>query len=505
MSIRRNTKIVRAKWACVFAGFLLISFCASPTRLEACDELPPGTLFWVRLTDPISSYTAKPGSLVRGFLLQAPECNHIPVLSTKVPVEGKVLSVHRVGLGLRHETASLEIGFFRILPPGLEPIEISARIEVIDYARENVKNGVIHGIRSTDTPQGIISSRLKYLPSLHLYPDPILLAYKVLFPIFPEPEITLPPGTDIQVALVHGAKLPPDLPPVQQIDGLYQTAELRETLLRLPQRTFTKKGKKADVVNMVFVGSEMDLEQAFQAAGWHPSDAVSFRTVAHDFYSFLAKTSYATAPMSSQFLNGHKSTLTLEKAPQSYEKRNHVRIWELDDVPEGTPLWAAAAVHETGGTFSIKHKGFVHHVSEDLDEEQQTVVRDLVVAGCVEAVGSIPRPAMDHVMRNATDELFRTDGSLRVVRLKPCISDSQGDFAGRTQCMKPGSWLFRFLRRQVLTVRSDLWRANCIYAAFDLTRMTVGIAAGRHVSVSRAKHDPEPSATGQAFLETPHR
>jgi hypothetical protein len=36
--------------------------------------------------------------------------------------------------------------------------------------------------------------------------------------------------------------------------------------------------------------------------------------------------------------------------------------------------------------------------------------------------------------------------------------------------------MFRFVRRQVLTVRSDLWRANCIYALFDLTRITVGAA-----------------------------
>ncbi len=76
-----------------------------------------------------------------------------------------------------------------------------------------MKNGVIRGIRSTETPQGEISSRLKYLPSWHLYPDPYLLGFKLLFPVFPEPEIYLPPGTDLLVELKDNVVLPVELVP----------------------------------------------------------------------------------------------------------------------------------------------------------------------------------------------------------------------------------------------------------------------------------------------------
>lgn len=485
----------RVKSGLVFAGLLVITLGAWLTPAEGCDELAPGTSFSVRLTVPISSYTAKPGMPVKGFLLKAPECDNAPILPAKIPVEGRVLSVHRVGLGLRHETAALEIAFLRFLPPGGSPIEIQGRIKQVEYARESVRNGVIKGIRSTDTPQGIISSRLKYLPSLHLYPDPFLLGYKVLFPIFPEPEITLEPGTDLDVELAQAAKLPPDLPPVPQVPTLGEDAGLSRSLAWLPERTFTKKEKEADVVNMVFAGSQADLEGAFQSAGWRQSDAVSTRAVFHGFYAYLAKTSYATAPMSAQFLEGRPPALTLEKAPESYEKRNHVRIWKLEDTWAGTPLWAGAAVRETGGTLSIRHKGFVHHVSEDLDEEGQIVMRDLAIAGCVEAVGSIGRPAMEHVLRNATGETFRTQGALQVVRLKPCVSDTPQSHPGKAP--KNGSWAFRFLRRQILTVRSDLWRANSIYALFDLTRTTV--SAVRQNAAQRAMNGPESLTKSAAF------
>jgi hypothetical protein len=468
-----GTTRLRNSW--LFAGLLLIALCDWSMPAEACDQLAAGTQFWVRLTDPVSSYDAKRGTLVRGILLNSPECDKAPVLSTTVPVEGKVLSVHRVGLGLWHETAALEIVFSRLLPPRGGAIEINGRVRLVDNARESVKNGIIQGIRSTDTPEGRISSRLKYLPSLHLYPDPFLLGYKLFFPVFPEPEIDLKPGSDLEVELTQATTLPADLPPVAETPALEENAELIGSLKALPDRTLTKTGNAADVVDIVFVGSLTDLEHAFQAAGWRQSDAVSPRAVMRQFYAFLARASYANAPMSSQFLEGRKPNLTLEKAFDSNEKRNHIRIWELENKWQGMPLWASAAVRETGATLSVRHKGFIHHVSEDLGEEQQTVLRDLSVAGCVESVGSVARPALDHVLRNATGGLFRTDGLLLVVRLKPCVSESNGrGGAAVPSPSKHGSWAFRYLRREILTVRSDLWRANCIYALFDLTRMTVG-------------------------------
>jgi hypothetical protein len=438
----------------------------------ACTELPPGTSFWVRLTAPISSYTAKPGDPVQAFLLESPQCESAPVLPIKVPVEGHVVSAHRVGLGLWHETATLEVQFDRILPDGAAPIAILGRLTLIDNARESVKNGVIHGIRSTDTPQGTISSRLKYLPSLHLYPDPFLLGYKLLFPVFPEPEIRLESGTDLELVLTQKASLPPDLAPVAPVPALDHASELARDLTGLPERTFTKKGKEADVVDILFAGSRADLEQAFQTAGWRQSEAVSKSAVARQLYAFLAKTTYQTAPISAQLFEGHTPDLTLEKTFDSYERRNHLRIWSLEDSWEGAPLWASAAVHETGATLSIRNKGFMHHVSDDLAEEQRFIVRDLLAAGCVDAVGTIARPEMDHMLRNATGEFFRTDGTLTVVRLKPCESDAHGAGFSDAASAKPGSRPFRFARREILTVRSDLWRANCIYALFDLTHIT---------------------------------
>lgn len=485
-SRRRIANSVRGGLACRVFAFL----CLTSSLASACTELPAGSTFWVRLTAPMSSYNARPGSPIHGFLLESPACADVAAFPIKIPVEGHVVSAHRVGLGLWHETGTLEIEFDRLVPSDAPPVEIHGRVLQVDNAREQVKKGVIHGIRATDTPQGTISSRLKYMPSIHLYPDPFLLSYKMLFPVFPEAEICLEPGTDLEVELPAATHLPADFAVVAPVttpsadpefaenrgpspDTPISDQQVAHDLPGLPERTFTKKGKEADVVNLIFTGSRTDVEMAFATAGWLPSEHVSKTTVRHQLYAFLAKTDYSTAPMSTQVLEGRPPDLMLEKTFDSYEKRDHVRIWSLPPDAGGTELWASASVRETGATLSVKHKGFMHHVSPDLAESQRVIVRDLLAADCIQSVGAIARPDMDHVLLNATGEIFRTDGTLTVIHLKPCGTDYQGAGFTNAPPYHPSNKVYRYARKEILTVRSDLWRANILYAGYDLTRITV--------------------------------
>jgi len=464
---------------------ILLGMCSGSGIAFGCTQLPAGTSLWVRLSQPVSSYSAKPGMSVSGFLLESPTCDGVSMLPTQVPVEGRVISAHRVGLGLVRETAALEIEFSRIVLQQGSPIDIRGRVKEVDNARENVKHGVIRGIRSTESPQGEISSRLKYLPSLHLYPDPFLLGFKLLFPVFPEPEIYLPPGTDLLVELKDDVDLPGELvlqPPIAalQDDELQGIAEI---VGRLPTRTLDKKSREADLINMAFMSTKEELAQAFDRAGWKQSDSVSRQAVKRQFHAFLSKSSYATAPMSPQLFDGRAPDLTLEKTFNSYGRRDHLRIWKLESTVDGVPLWVGAAVRETGATLSVTRMGFMHHVSDDLEEEQRAIQRHLLAADCVDSIGNVERPGMDKAVINATGEVLRTDGSVMVLRLKACSVPSSPDLNNAPH-FRPGSKVSRYLRKEILTVRSDLLRANCIYA---LLRVTVATAKTlRHMSARRA-------------------
>jgi hypothetical protein len=107
------------------------------------------------------------------------------------------------------------------------------------------------------------------------------------------------------------------------------------------------------------------------------------------------------------------------------------------------------------------------------------LVRDLKLAGCVQAVYFVPRPQMAHAAMNATGDPMMTDGSLAVVQLKDCENPmfQQASDAPAVQS-RPRSKFARYLRMQVLSFRSDLIRGNVVYGAFELSRMAV--RARRH-------------------------
>ena len=137
-------------------------------------------------------------------------------------------------------------------------------------------------------------------------------------------------------------------------------------------------------------------------------------------------------------------------------------------------VWISSSTHDTNAVLAVKYKGFVHHITPDIDEERSKVIRDLNFAGCVRSVSYVARPEMPTSTHNATGDAMRTDGSVAVVTLQRCQSD-EPEFTSDAKSVnfKPGGYVFRYVRKQILTFRNDIWRANIIYGAYDLGRMTV--------------------------------
>jgi hypothetical protein len=450
--------------------------CASP-RVFGCDRLPAGQSLWIRLSAPISTYSAKAGDPVHAVLIQDLVCENEIVLPMGASIEGVVRSKRKVGWGIRHETAALELEFHRaIAKPGVEVL-LTARVEEVENARELVRNGVIHGIRSSDTFQGSINSRLIHLPTWNPYSDHVLLAYKATFPIFPEPEIYYPAGTDLRLRTTTEITSPPVIMSIGHDTSPAETAEsdrLKQLVGQLPVRVSTKKHVDADLLNIVLLGSEDEINSAFREAGWHSADAASKRAWLKNLYALLNNSGYAQQPMMTFLLNGKPEDMNWQKNLNSYGRRDHLRIWQWKSSGTGGPVWISSSTHDTGAVLDVKHKGFVHHIAPDIDDERSTVIRDLNFAGCVKSVSYVSQPAMPIATRNAIGDVMHTDGSVAVVVLQECHPiDPQLDSNSKGGNFKPGNYAFRYIRRQILTFRNDIWRANIIYGVYDVGRMTV--------------------------------
>lgn len=482
---------------------LLFFFCAAQISF-ACDPSPAGLPLWIRLSNPISTYTAKPGDPVHAVLTQDLVCDEEVVLPMGAAVDGVVRSRRKVGWGIRHETAALDLEFRSASGKSGETIPLVARVEEVANARETVRNGVIQGIRSSNTFQGRINSRLIHLPTWNPYSDPVLVIYKAVFPIFPEPEIYYPAGTDIRLRMksellpsanaetdsaepvAEIASLPMPMFPMREVslDSATQPEQLDQLVDQMPLRVTTTKDIEADLLNVVFLGSKEDVNSAFRHAGWNSADPASRWSALKSMYALLNNSGYHQQPMMTFLLDGKPQDMSWQKSLNSYDRRDHLRIWRWTPNGSTQSVWVSSSTHDTSAVLAVKYRGFVHHIAPDIDDERETVVRDLNFAGCVRSVSYISRSDMPLSTHNATGDVMRTDGSVAVVRLQECRATvTQADSRSQIN-FKAGNHTFRFFRRQILTFKNDIFRANIIYGAYDGGRMLVGALRKRSGGVT---------------------
>jgi hypothetical protein len=466
---------------------------------------------WVRLLQPVSSYSGKVGDQVQAMVIESAMCAGTEEITAGTVVDGAIKSVRRVGMGLVHETATVQVGFDHLLTKDGKEIEISARVVEIDNARETVKNGVIHGVNATDTPQGRITSRLKHLPTWNPYSDLTLLAYRAAFPVFPEPEIYLPRGTDVKLELATELRVPEKMRGAVQAGAPdeIERATMEITAPSLPERTTTRSGQAADLVNVALLGTAEQIDQAFHAAGWEHGDPTSTKSVMREIHAFLTFKNYPEAPISRQLVDGEPVSATWEKSLDSYEKREHLRIWARNDVIGGQTVWLGAMTRETGATLSVKQHKFIHHIDGDTDAGRGMLVRDLNLTGCVASVYYVERPQMEHAAMNATGDAMRTDGSLAVVQLKDCENPvfEQQTTDAPVVVARPNSKFARYIRMQVLSFKSDVVRGNIVYGMFDLSRMAIRAWRNhtRRVEMARqadSKQDRHANVAAGTILQT---
>ena len=500
---RTQDKIVRARlpWHRSFyflAAVTLLVCCASANCAFACEQIPAGKTFRIRLLQPVASYSSKPGTILRGFIIESPLCEGSDTLPVGTLVEGHIVSVQKVGLGFRHETANLKLEFDRVIENGVAT-EIRAQVLAVDNAREKVKNGVIRGNRSTKTLHGYVGNTLNYVMMWHPESFWVIPAARATFSILPEPELYYPAGTDFLLQLSAPMNLTASVTVAtdqRELDPSNMSG-LDQAVVALPERTSTAKGINADVVNLAFVGAPYQLENAFLAAGWLYSDAPSTRHGAHMFGALLLSHTYPHGPMSEQLLDGHDFDFGWQKGLNCVVRRDHVRIWGHALTWQGRSVWLGASTRDVGVRFSPWKRELTHRVEPNIDVERERVVRDLGLAGCIESVHVAPRRAMPAQLSNATGDQLQTDGGIAIIELKDCAAPSYAEDSPRTALLaRPPSRLARYFRAQVLSFR-DLWRENAAYNAFDLSRMAVRSWRRSHDHVRRVKLPLSPIRANQ--------
>jgi hypothetical protein len=439
--------------------------------------LPEGTQLHVRLTTTVGSYASTPGSPVSAVLIAPVTVDGQTVLPAGSLLSGSVKAVTRVGLGVRHETAGLDLEFNQIAPLDGKAIPISAQVTEVDNSRERVtRDGSIQGVRSTGSICYRVSGYIRMLLQWELHAELAVWAIRSLIAQVPEPEIYYPAGVELTLTLTRPLDAQfssGELAGRQLIDD--QREELERAVAAMPYRTQApSSGRSSDLTNVLFIGSHDQIVAAFAAAGWTQASPASLRGRINWLRAVAELRGDGVAPMSLLLLNGAEPDMSWEKGLNDVSKRHHIRLWRQDSTWNGREMWIGAATRDIDFAYLRPGSRLSHKIEENIDEERDKVAYDLAFTSCGNLLDWTDRPGFPTLARNATGDPISTDGRMVVVELNGCDAPRLStDTVDATTLPAHGDMLQRFARREILSARNELLRQNPYWRTYEGGRWIV--------------------------------
>ena len=176
-------------------------------------------------------------------------------------------------------------------------------------------------------------------------------------------------------------------------------------------------GRAADPINIVFLGSAADLDQAFRSAGWTRASHKSFGSLMREAFAVIARRPDAHAPVSTQRVAGRPQDAAYELPGPTARVRDHVRLWQ---VSGNENAWAGAATQDVGMLVNPFKRRLTHRIAPALDDERDRIVAVLRLDGCADLLGYVRLAGAVDSGRNATSQRFFTDGRAAVMRVHDC-------------------------------------------------------------------------------------
>ncbi len=380
-------------------------------------EVPAGTELQLRLKSKVSSNTSKLKDPVEATVIAPVVVDGKFVIPAGAVVRGTVTEAKAAPSGA--ERALLGLSFTE-LDLGAQKLKLNAQLASVDNARESVDDkGVIQGIVASETISGRLDSGIGKVAEKYSGFAGILEAAKNAMLKAPESDITYDAGVELSVKLAQPLKI--DKPPAAEpkLDAVADEEKLIALVTAQPFQTRAENPPKpSDITSLMYVGSEEQLRNAFQQAGWSLAAALSTESKIETVRAVAEMRGYKEAPVSVLILDGKPPDLVFEKQNNTFAKRHHLRVWRRPATFAGQPVWVCAATHDVGISFSEADRTFIHRIDPQIDRERAKVVNDLMLTGLVKSLALVDRPEVPQDGQNATGDKLITDGRMAVLILK---------------------------------------------------------------------------------------
>ena len=193
-----------------------------------------------------------------------------------------------------------------------------------------------------------------------------------------------------------------------------------ELLAKIPRRVSDPAKNPGDMVNVLILGTQDQVVQAFTTAGWVQVDKTVSMTAMNAVMQSLEKKDYLTMPMSILYLfdRGQDYGFAHAEPVRVAMSRNHLRVWKSPYEVEGRPLWCVAATHDIGFERDQRNNGVTHKIDPAIDGEREYVNGTLSGTGLVAQRDHVMPPNAVTTAKTATGGEFHSDGKVLVLALK---------------------------------------------------------------------------------------
>ncbi len=193
----------------------------------------------------------------------------------------------------------------------------------------------------------------------------------------------------------------------------------------IPRRVQGDDGTPGDRTNFVVVGSEQQVKNALEHAGWTSVDRTPKDAFLRSVMSILTKGSYVTLPM---------SQLLLFDRPQDYgyaqgdplkvvAARHHFRIWKAPMKVGEQEVWVGAGTHDVGFDKDQRDGKITHKIDPDTDLEREYITRSFQEEGSVVLTEYMTAKDPIKEANTAHGQAFRSDGRHAILYMKPDTLD----------------------------------------------------------------------------------
>jgi hypothetical protein len=193
-----------------------------------------------------------------------------------------------------------------------------------------------------------------------------------------------------------------------------------DLLEQIPRRVADVQGNPGDMVNVLIVGTEDELVQAFTTAGWVKVDSSVESSVISGVLNTLEKKDYLTMPMSTLYLFQRAQDYGFAHAEvvKVAMSRHHLRAWKSPYQVDGRQLWCIAATHDIGFERDQRNNKITHKIDPAIDSEREYVNTTLSGTGLVTERAHVTPANPLKEAKTATGGSFNSDGRILVLVLK---------------------------------------------------------------------------------------